>query len=318
MKENLQERVYKLIDHQQKSWSIAQKNYDDLKLVKQQDIKIDKLTFKLQYNPARMISIAAKTDAKSIAKRPCFLCAANRPVEQVGISFQGSESSYSYEILINPFPIFEKHLTIVDVQHTEQLIMGRISDMMELAKYLTDFTIFFNGAQCGASAPDHFHFQACQKTVLPCNYDDLNDAELFTSIQLSEDTQLFLSTKEYQRTLMTFKSHDADEILLYFDKLIKFLERDISDTEPMLNILCSYTDGFYYLRIFPRAMQRPAEYYATGEEQMLVSPASVEMGGVFVLAREEDYNQLNIKHIQSIYNQVSKSFDADCLLNALR
>ncbi len=110
--------------------------------------------YRVQFNPARAVSTAAKVDAASIAARPCFLCAENRPKEQLSIPWE------DLEILINPFPIFPGHLTIAACEHIPQSMLGRAAQMRRLSRELHGYTVFFNGAHCGASAPDHMHFQA--------------------------------------------------------------------------------------------------------------------------------------------------------------
>ena len=147
---------------QKATWKLANKNYRELTQVKQRTIMIDQFPVTLQYNPNRIQSTAAKTDKASIASRPCFLCLHRLPSQQKGLQIEGE-----YLLLINPFPIFPIHLTIGALEHQPQAIEKRIPDFLSIAKQLEEFTIFYNGPQCGASAPDHFHFQAVQKTVFP-------------------------------------------------------------------------------------------------------------------------------------------------------
>ncbi|MGC9355923.1 MAG: DUF4922 domain-containing protein, partial [Mariniphaga sp.] len=153
--ENLNEQAKTLVAQQKAAWEMASKNYAALKSVQTRTFDFGHFEIVVQFNPERIRSSAAKTDTKSIAERPCFLCLKNLPPEQKGIPF-----GEDYLILTNPFPIFQTHLTIPHLHHTSQQITGFFPDMLRLSRKLNGFTVFYNGPQTGASAPDHFHFQA--------------------------------------------------------------------------------------------------------------------------------------------------------------
>ena len=153
----MKEQVEKLIQEQLIEWPLVSQNFAALGKVQSKDITVGHVEYRAQLNPARIVSSAAKVDTKSIQERKCFLCAQNRPKEQKGVRYK------QYEILINPFPIFPRHLTIPDINHVDQKISNRIADMLDLARELDDYVIFYNGPKCGASAPDHMHFQAGNK-----------------------------------------------------------------------------------------------------------------------------------------------------------
>ncbi|MDR0866076.1 MAG: DUF4922 domain-containing protein, partial [Candidatus Symbiothrix sp.] len=160
---NLTTKIVKdLLCDQLEEWSLVKSNYEALKNVKSKEFQFDGFIIKVQFNPARIVSSAAKIDAKSIQERKCFLCPANLPKEQTGIPF-GND----YQLLVNPFPIFPEHFTIPTYKHTDQLIIHRYGDMLDLAKSMDKYTVFYNGPKCGASAPDHAHFQAGIKGFLP-------------------------------------------------------------------------------------------------------------------------------------------------------
>ena len=158
----MQETVNKLFDEQLAEWPLAGSNYRALDQVRTKLFEDGKALYKVQFNPARIASSSAKVDTQSIRARACFLCPHHLPAEQRGIAFKTH-----YRILVNPFPIFPRHLTIPDLQHVDQRIEGRIDDMLDLAQELDHYVVFYNGPQCGASAPDHFHFQAGNKGLLP-------------------------------------------------------------------------------------------------------------------------------------------------------
>ena len=157
--------VQEFLERQIRDWDTAKNNYEALKHVKVKEFELNGSTVKVQFNPARIVSSAAKVDAKSLKERKCFLCEANRPAVQEGLPWE------DYTILVNPFPIFPKHLTIPANEHTPQLIAGRISDMMKIARVLESYVVFYNGPKCGASAPDHMHFQAGNKGFMPVEAD---------------------------------------------------------------------------------------------------------------------------------------------------
>ena len=163
---NISRQARKLINDQQNEWELAGKNYAGLKSVKVRTLAFDGFDMLVQFNPERIRSSAAKVDAKSIEARPCFLCQKNLPKEQRGIPVLDK-----YLILVNPFPIFPEHLTIPHFNHIDQRIENKFEEMLEMARLLEDFTIFYNGPKCGASAPDHFHFQAGIKRFMPIERD---------------------------------------------------------------------------------------------------------------------------------------------------
>ena len=230
---NILSQTKSLIKEQIQDWELATKNYLGLKKVKTKEIKLTGgATIKVQFNPERYNSSAAKVDAKSINERPCFLCDKNRPKEQQSISF-----NQDYLILVNPFPIFTEHLTIPHKKHKDQLIETHFEPMLYLAKELSDFTIFYNGPKCGASAPDHFHFQAGNKGFMPIEHEFKSGRFTKLAIKLN-DVQVF-KWQNYHRSLISLKCNSAENLSLSFKKLLsQFNSTGINDEkEPMFNIL---------------------------------------------------------------------------------
>jgi len=162
----MNQTIHNLLTEQLASWETARNNYAVLSEVQVKELNVNGILYKVQFNPARIVSSGAKVDAKSIKERKCFLCPANLPAVQKGIPFEGH-----YNILVNPFPIFPRHLTVPETAHVAQRIAPRFGDMLDLARQLTDYTIFYNGPKCGASAPDHAHFQAGNKGFMPIEQD---------------------------------------------------------------------------------------------------------------------------------------------------
>jgi ATP adenylyltransferase/5',5'''-P-1,P-4-tetraphosphate phosphorylase II len=295
---NISEQARQLIKEQQQEWELARNNYAGLKNVKSRKLAFDGFDMVVQFNPERIRSSAAKVDAKSIESRPCFLCQQNRPKEQRGILLLDH-----YQILVNPFPIFPEHLTIPHLKHTDQLIEGKFHDMLDIAKALEDFTVFYNGPKCGASAPDHIHFQAGIKRFMPIERDYRNGS--FFHYSKSVNNVDIIKWTDYLRTILTFSGRDKDQITSLFGKLfgkLKVLQPE--EAEPMLNILVSFQRSRWTVHIFPRQLHRPWQYFEEGEKQILLSPASVDMGGVLITPRKEDYDKISMKDTEDIFRQV--------------
>ncbi|TAJ13733.1 DUF4922 domain-containing protein [Marinilabiliaceae bacterium JC017] len=287
-----------LIKGQISEWDLAANNYKGLKKVKVKALAFNGHEILVQFNPERIRSSAAKVDAKSIEARPCFLCAKNLPAQQRGLEF-GSD----YTVLVNPFPIFPEHLTIPKNAHNDQRIRGHFEAMLDLAKELDDFTVFYNGPKCGASAPDHFHFQAGIKGFLPIE-NEFKNGNHCKEVGCVDEVSVF-HWEKYLRGVITLKSKNKASLAKLFYKLYDSLEKMQSEElEPMLNILASMEDGTYVVHVFPRKQHRPSQFFAEGEAQFTISPASVDMGGVFITPREEDFNKIDAEVIQDIFNQV--------------
>lgn len=291
----MKDRIKQLFESQLREWETAAKNYAALQQVREKTCTVSSNTFRVQFNPARIVSSAAKVDAQSIRERACFLCAANRPVEQNGLSFLAK-----YTILINPFPIFPRHLTIPAVLHTPQRIKGRINDMLELAATLEDYIIFYNGPRCGASAPDHIHFQAGNKGFLP-----METEWRAKGLLLSETKQGNLwKINDTLRTGWILEGSDKEGIRLLFETIYQLLEEQPTPDEPMMNLL-AWTEGSkWILVVLPRRKHRPDCFFAEGEQQLTISPASVDLGGVFITPLEKDFNKITPEDIAGILQEV--------------
>ena len=290
----------RLLEEQIASWKTAYDNYAALSGVLVREIEVGRTTFKAQFNPARIVSSGAKVDARSISERRCFLCAENRPAEQHEVDF-----GERYTILVNPFPIFPRHLTIPDKAHTEQLIGGRFGDMLDLAKALPDYTIFYNGPRCGASAPDHAHFQAGNKGFMPIESDWRKMR--CQKIVESGGTVLLRVDDGTPRTMLVVESAEREGAVRMFETIYSALTVKEGEQEPMMNVLAMYEDGKWVVFIFPRAKHRPDCYFAEGDDKMLISPASVDLGGVFIFPLERDFSRITAEEIMQILSEVSLS-----------
>ena len=300
-------KVNELFDQQLSVWEMARNNFEGLKTVQIREFDFDGFAVKVQFNPARMVSSGAKVDAKTIAERKCFLCAANRPEVQRGIEWR------DYDILINPFPIFTRHLTIPRREHVDQRLVPYIADMFDLARELTDFVVFYNGPKCGASAPDHMHFQAGNADFLPLVSDYFNLKQVGrTELVETADTAETYLMKDYLRVVYCIESADAVALKEAFMKLYNSWVVD-ADVEPMMNVVCLYrqstvdgqqiADGKWYLFVIPRGAFRPWQYTAEGDAQLLVSPATVEVSGLFITPVKEHFERITKEDVVDILTQ---------------
>lgn len=296
------ENLAALFKEQLSSWEQARDNYKALENVIVKEVSVGGFPFKVQFNPARIVSSSAKVDKKSIKERKCFLCSENRPQVQRGLDFvYEKDRENPYTVLINPFPIFPKHLTIPMVAHKDQLIEGRMGAMLSLAKELQDFTLFYNGPKCGASAPDHFHFQAGNRGFLPMEQQiSVLDRE---SIFKRDHTSVW-AVKTVFNGLFAIESKEIDLANQLFEKVFSVLPVKEGEPEPMVNILCWYNNGQYTILLYVRERHRPSHYFASGHSNILLSPASVDLGGVFITPLEKDFNKLNDILIKEILDQI--------------
>ena len=293
----IKDQVNELFEQQLSVWEMARNNFEGLKTVQIREFDFDGFAVKVQFNPARMVSSGAKVDAKTIAQRKCFLCAANRPEVQRGIEWR------DYDILINPFPIFTRHLTIPRREHVDQQLVPYISDMFDLARELLDFVVFYNGPKCGASAPDHMHFQAGNADFLPLvgDYFNLKQAGRIEKVENVEGAETYL-LKDYLRVVYCVESTDTEALKEAFMKLYNSWVKE-EGVEPMMNVVCLYRDGKWYLFVIPRGAFRPWQYTAEGDEQLLVSPATVEVSGLFITPVKEHFERITKEDVVDILTQ---------------
>lgn len=293
MRKTLAWQVDSLFSTQMAKWELARKNFSDLRQVKLREMELDNGSkVYIQCNPARMISTASKIDKKSIEGRKCFLCPANRPAEQDIISWR------NYDVLVNPYPIFDPHLTIPCREHTPQRINGRLNDMMDLARELDGWAVFYNGPKCGASAPDHFHFQAVKRERLPILHNECGwcRVERFSGSK-SEIEEVF---SELLPTLY-FDPEDIAETTSTSDFSP---ESSVLRPEPMMNLVCVWNNGVWELLVFPRKMYRPS-LYGSEPGHYMISPGTIEMCGVLIAPRMEDYESITPAEVRQIYDEVT-------------
>ena len=281
------------------TWPLAAANFKGLEKVEERSFLFDGFLIRAQFNPERMRSSVAEVDKQSIAARECFLCSENRPPEQDGISF-GDD----FQILVNPFPIFKNHFTISCNRHIDQRFITNVKTWLELAKAMEGFTVFYNGPECGASAPDHLHFQAGESSFMPVT-DEFERLKSSGRILFSGEKTSVWAFDNYLRKLISVETRSMDEGLKVVDLYYKYFEAmQPEKMEPMMNALCSFSNGKWIIHLFPRKAHRPTHFYEEGEKQILISPGSVDFGGVFILPRREDFDKISKENIVDILAQV--------------
>ena len=292
--------LMRFFNRQLEKWDDARKRYQDLRNVKTRELVVGTSTMKVQWNPARIVSTGAKIDKQTLAKRPCFLCEQNRPKEQVKKSIDGQ-----YELLVNPYPILPIHFTIPSVKHEPQLIRNSYSEIHKLLTEYPSMMVFYNGPKCGASAPDHAHFQAGTSGVLPLQMAWQRLSRNLKPILNLNDEEGISLIEEYPcpALLIHSKSEYSDEQL--FIRLYEALPLPEGEPEPMLNIVSWRHDADYYSVVFPRKKHRPDCYFAEGCNQFIISPGALDMAGFIVTPRKEDFERITPEVALGILNEVS-------------
>ncbi|MEN8191579.1 MAG: DUF4922 domain-containing protein [Bacteroidota bacterium] len=299
------DKVKGLIAQQKTSWELAGKNYSDLNNVERKTFEYDSFKIVIQFNPGRITSSSAKVDSKSIKERPCFLCVDNLPSEQKGLLYKDD-----YLILVNPFPIFKEHFTIPSLKHQPQSIASGFSNMLDLAKDLSKhYTVFYNGPKCGASAPDHIHFQACSKETMPIEKEIESVLREKENLLFSDSNTAVYGVENYLRYLFIIESKNKESALNHFNNLQSTFQNEANSTvEPMMNIIVLY-DTSWKILVFPRAKHRPSQYFLEGKDRILSSPAAVDFGGLFITPRKEDFDKMSMSDIKDIFKQTSVQQD---------
>jgi len=292
------DKINELFTAQLLEWELAKVNYSQLDRVKTKILDFGDFEILVQFNPERMRSSAAKVDSKSIGERPCFLCKVNRPPEQQGAAFEDE-----FIVLVNPFPIFNRHLTIPSDLHTDQRIRNNLGKMLSLAEAMPGYVIFYNGPECGASAPDHLHFQAGNKGFMPVERDF--SAGKHTMLLSSKPGVQIWQWTGYLRSIITLKGSDKEKLVSVFNHFFyRFSILQPMKPEPMLNILAYHSQEGWVIHLIPRKLHRPSQFFAEADDQILLSPASVDLGGVIITPREEDFNRISQDDVADIFRQV--------------
>ena len=293
--------ISRFFNRQMEKWADARHRFRDLKHVETHQLS-DQL--KVQWNPARIVSTGAKIDKKTLGDRPCFLCDKNRPKEQIS-----KQIDERFLLLVNPFPILPVHFTIPARKHQPQSIYKNYGEMHRFLSLHSELMVFYNGPKCGASAPDHLHFQAGTSGILPlqANWQRLS-RNLTDIISLNDDEKIALiHDLVVPAFVIISKSEDSDEAL--FQRLYKSMPVRGDETEPMMNIIAWRKGDEYISVVIPREKHRPEAYFAEGDAQMMVSPGALDMSGLIITPREEDFRKLTEESATAILQECGVSTD---------
>ena len=277
------------------SVTLMARNYAALRDVESREFWLGEMRVRAVFNPARAVSSGAKVDKASIAARPCFLCPANRLDGQKAVECLDGK----YDVLVNPFPIFDRHFVIASRTHVAQAIGDRVKDMWRLAKELEGYTVFYNGPRCGASAPDHMHFQAVRSAELPL-WEVLPPAREEGATKKADGLPIDAIVAD------ATTAEEADRLI---KGLFPSLPTDSDDDEPRLNLLATATGRGVRMAVIARPRHRPSSYTGNPSDSngMMISPASVDVAGVIVTPRRIDFERLDEDIIREIYNETCKT-----------
>ena len=298
----------KFIKDQLSVWPLAAANFRALKSMKTRSVKVGGLDATLQFNPERIASSTADTDEATLAARPCFLCVENRPPEQFHIKFEGRKGR-KYNIQVNPFPIFKRHLVIAREEHLPQAIWHHLPDMLDFACTYRDYTVYYNGPKAGASAPDHLHFQAIPREQLPLEkaVDTFLDS---AGAPLSEvkDAKLF-HYDGFTRGVYCIKALTTKSLAKLFYQFLDCCPVPDPGLEPRFNLYAWYKADTleYRIMVVLRSRLRSHHYYSDGPDHLTIGPGAAEMAGVFVAPKEEDFEKATPAQLEEMLSEVSVS-----------
>ena len=278
--------ISRFFNRQLEMWEDARHRFRDLKHVEVRQLS-DLL--KVQFNPARIVSTGAKIDKHTLGERPCFLCERNRPKEQMT-----KQIDDHFQLLVNPFPILPVHFTIPATKHQPQSIYRHYGEMHRLLSLHSELMVFYNGPKCGASAPDHLHFQAGTSGVLPLQTNWQRLSRNLTDVISLTDEEKISVLRDFlvPAFVIISKSEDSDEEL--FHRLYRSMPMRGDESEPMMNIIAWRKGDEFISVVIPREKHRPDAYFAEGEAQMMVSPGALDMAGLIITPREEDFSKINL------------------------
>lgn len=298
--------LHRFFNRQLEQWEEARNRFRDLHNVKQRKLPLDGFSFVAQFNPARIVSTGASIDQKTIRKRPCFLCAKNRPEQQMAKIIDKN-----FEILVNPYPILPTHYTIPMRRHQPQAIYHNYGEIYQILTEYPELMVFYNGPKCGASAPDHCHFQAGTSGLLPLQISWQRLSRSLTEVYSTSQGDTISIIDDYPSPALVLRCKSQKAGVELFKVVYKSLPLQRGDTEPMLNLVCWRIGEQYITVVFPRAKHRPNCYPGLGteseEEEMMVSPGALDMAGMIITPRKEDFERINPEKAAAIIHEVSLS-----------
>ncbi len=299
--DNLSESCLNLLLAQKKTWHGLCEGYESLKDVKERDLSCKGFSICLQYNPRRIKSSMADVAEKDGKRQRCFLCLAHLPEGQKGILYRKK-----YLILCNPMPVFSPHFTVSYLDHRPQAIFENIGTFLQLMADLgSSWRVLYNGPKCGASAPDHLHFQVAPSGQMPIEK-EIRGNNRVTLIR-KVDGVLIYRTRDLGRENIIMEGDDPMALESVFKGFLNGLKKVLLvEEEPMMNIVGIYEEGKWRLVIFPRRKHRPEVFFKEGDARIVVSPGVIDMGGVLITPVEKDFECLDAALVESIFGEVSQ------------
>jgi uncharacterized protein DUF4922 len=303
---NFRSLIEGLAGQQLATWPMLRDAVAGLARVEYKRLRVRGSEVLAQFNPQRIVSTAAKVDAATIKQRPCFLCAENLPAEERGIAF-GAD----FVALYNPFPVLPRHLVITSRRHIPQTIKGNFGTLLDLATDLgAEFFVVYNGAACGASAPDHLHFQACERESLPIIPEietwERRDAKSCVSTKSNDSGVETFTLKDYRLNALIARGNNRSALIERFDRELNLLANITgAESEPMVNMVVTRDGDRWTVIIFPRGKHRPDRYFAEGDAKLTVSPAAIDLGGVLVVPQLDHFAKITSRDVEEIYAEVT-------------
>ncbi len=299
--DNYSKAISLLYDQQSQVWPLLKSGIESLSSAEFKKYFFDGYQIITQFNPGRINSTIANVSPEAVKKRECFLCTENLPKEQQGIIIKDK-----YSILCNPYPIFINHLTISSIIHLPQRIKKTFTDLLEISNDIPDYCFMYNGPESGASAPDHLHFQACKKESLPINIDYEGLKNEFGEEIINNGVTIY-AIDDGIRKIFALESDSSKSLVKIFDVIYSlYAPISKSHVEPMMNIISSYEqETVWRVIIFFRKKHRPDAYFKEDDENILVSPATIDLGGVLVTPLEKDFKKIDKDIIRQIFREVS-------------
>ena len=307
---NLSGLCLELLSEQKRTWQDLRKGYELLKNIKERDVQCRGFSIRLQQNPGRIRSSLADVRGKNVNERRCFLCLDRLPESQRGILYRDD-----YLILCNPMPVFSSHFTISHLDHRRQAVVEHIDTFLQLmSDFGSRWTILYNGPRCGASAPDHLHFQAIPWGKMPIEKETRGKKKRILITQ-TDGVSLY-RVRDVGREVIFLEGDNPMAVVGVFKGFLGALgEALLVSEEPMINVAGFHKERKYSLLIFPRRKHRPDAFFKEGDARVVVSPGVIDMGGLLITPVEKDFNRLDGSSVEDVYGEVS--LEAETLEKAI-
>lgn len=302
---SLEALVAALLDQQYDAWPLMREGRDAFAKVETKRVEVEECEVVIQHNPGRIRSTSASVDKQAVERRRCFLCPDQLPPEEKGIGYG------DWVILCNPFPVLDRHLSIVHREHIPQKIAGNVETLLALAKDLgSSYFVLYNGPESGASAPDHLHLQACSRELFPIEEHLFEDEPLMSEDcsyceETARNTFELFTLGGCGRSIVVSRGGNSEEVARWVYEVIKELALTTDREEPLINIVCTYDPKMWTVYLFPRARHRPASFFAQGEDRLVVSPGAIDMAGVVVVPEREHFEKIDGPRVAAIFSEVS-------------